>query len=187
MSDSANTHQDQLIEDALALLQDAVQKQPVDENILPPTRFGSVETNVVVTTQHPNGHRSVVASSSVAIVTGHEPEQHPASLPLSGGDKDREDTVADPTGHLQIDLVERTLSIMRTASEEPNKDHSASVTERAGGVTSPKGWLDIERADRRSRVESFKATQERFQHEREQYCAAVLDAAKAGEWKPQQT
>jgi len=189
MSDSANKHQDQLIEDALALLQDAVRKEPLDvKHTLPHARFDSVETNVLVTTQHPDGHRSVVATSSVEIVTTLNTEQHPATPPSPGvGDEDREATASQPTEHSQIDLVERTLSIMRIASEEPTIASSPPVTERAAKLPSPKRWLDMERADRRRRVEAFKATQERFQRERERYCAAALDAAKAGEWKPQQT
>ena len=32
------------------------------------------------------------------------------------------------------------------------------------------------------RIEIFKATQQRFQREREDYCASALAAAQAGEW-----
>lgn len=188
MFDSAK-HQDQLIEDALALLHDAVRKESLDvKHIVPSTRFNSVETNVLVTTQHPDGHRSVVASSSVAIVTGHQLEQHPASRssipPL---EHQHQEPSPEPTEHSRVDLVERTLSIMRSVSEEPTTEFSSSITGLAATLPSPKGWLDMERADRSKRVEAFKATQERFQRERERYFAATLDAAKASEWKPQQT
>ena len=188
MSDSTK-HQDQLIEDALALLQDAIRKEPLDvKHILPPTRFNSVETNVLVTTQHSDGHRSVVASSSVAIVAGHQPEQHQASRSSTPQleHQHQEPSAPEPTEHSRVDLVERTLCIMRSVSEEPTTEFSSSITELAAKLPSPKGWLDMERADRRKRVEAFKATQERFQRERERYCAATLDAAKASEWKPQQ-
>ena len=76
MSESANKHHDRLIEDALSLLRDAAWKEPSDvKNILPAGQFEAVETNIVMATQYPDGHRSVVAAASIEIVTAPEPEQ----------------------------------------------------------------------------------------------------------------
>jgi hypothetical protein len=128
MSESGNKHQDRLIENALALLQEAVRKEPFDvKDFLPPAQFGSAETNVVVTKREPDGYTSVVAASSVAIVVGHEPEQQRASPPSPDLEHQPEEAAApEPT-----DIVERTLSIMRAASEELKAASSSSVMEGA--------------------------------------------------------
>ena len=81
MSESANKHKDPLVEDAVALLQDAARHGQVDKNTLPPAPFTSVETNVVVATQFPDGHRSVIAASSLGIMAAPEPQQRQTNPP----------------------------------------------------------------------------------------------------------
>lgn len=185
MSDSASQRQDGLIDEALALLHDAVRKQPfVGKNSLTPAHSETVATNVIVTTEYPDGHRSVLAASSVAVVTGHEPDRHQGPPPSPVIEHQSEANIApEPTQNSQLDLVEQTLSMMRPVSELHERASSSPVMEPATKLADPKSWLDMERADRRRRVEAFTATQLRFQREREDYCAAALNAAKAGEWR----
>ena len=106
-------HKDQLIEDALALLKDAVRVEPFQtQNTLPPAQFSSTETNVVVAT-HPNG--SVVAPSSVVIVSiddSEPPNAAPPEVENQGASSSKE------TEHPHADLVEQTLSLMQTTAEQ---------------------------------------------------------------------
>jgi hypothetical protein len=50
------------------------------------------------------------------------------------------------------------------------------------GMTEQQDRLALEREEIIARVASFKATQERFQRERDAYCAATLEAARAVKW-----
>lgn len=186
---SESNKQDRLIEDALALLQEAVRKEPFDvKNMSPHAQLESVATKVVVATEYPDGHRSVVAaSSSSSIMTGHEPDQHQGTSRSPTIEHQNEEVMApEPSGHSQA-LVDQTLSMMRIASEELKTASSASATTASAKMPDPKSWLDIERTEMRRRTEAFRATQQRFQREREEYCADALAAAQAGNWKSQQT
>jgi hypothetical protein len=182
MSDSTSQHQDGMVEEALALLHDAVRKEPfVTKDSRTPAHSETVATNVVVASEYPDGHRSVLAASSVAIVTGHEPDRHQGTPPSPVKEQSEANIASEPTQHPQPDLVEEALSMMRAVSEVPETASSSPVIEPVAKLANLKSWLDMERADRRRRVEAFKATQVRFQKEREDYCAAALNAAKAGE------
>jgi hypothetical protein len=48
----------------------------------------------------------------------------------------------------------------------------------------PKERLDMERAEIRTRVATFKANQQRFQREREEYYATTMAKARATQWTP---
>lgn len=80
-------------------------------------------------------------------------------------------------------MIGETLSIMRTV--EPKV---ASSLEKSSELPSLQASnLEAQRADMRRRVQAFKATQRRFQREREEYCAAALAAAQTGDWTPHQS
>jgi hypothetical protein len=50
------------------------------------------------------------------------------------------------------------------------------------GMTEQKDPAALEREEIITRVANFKATQEKFQREREAYCSATLEAARAVRW-----
>jgi hypothetical protein len=50
------------------------------------------------------------------------------------------------------------------------------------GMTEHQDRLALEREEIITRVAAFKATQEKFQRERDAYCAATLGAARALRW-----
>lgn len=133
MSESANKHKDPLVEDAVALLQDAARHGQVDKNTLPPAPFTSVETNVVVATHFPDGHRSVIAASSLGIMAApvaqqRQPNPPPSTIqPLTMGASGLE-----RTEQTQADLVDEMLSMMRAVSEEqravqPPREHQPAA------------------------------------------------------------
>ena len=65
--------------------------------------------------------------------------------------------------------------------------HTGSPTQSTTNQFSEENWLDMERADMRSRVAAFKETQQRFQRERQEYCEATMTAARTNQWKPTQS
>ncbi len=83
------------------------------------------------------------------------------------------------TKHRHADLVEQTLAVLRTTAEKQK-----TTSEGLPNLPSSDKWLDTERANIHRRVETFRATQTRFQHDRAEYCDNALAAAVAGEWKP---
>ena len=54
----------------------------------------------------------------------------------------------------------------------------------AGEVPTPKDRLDAERDVVQRRLANFKATQRKFQQEREEYYARTMSAARATQWSP---
>jgi hypothetical protein len=50
------------------------------------------------------------------------------------------------------------------------------------GMTELQDRLALEREEISARVASFKATQEKFQREREEYYTATMEAARAVRW-----
>ncbi len=166
MSDTAASYNDGLIEDALALLQDTVR-----HSTLPPAPFGKVETNLVAVTQYSDGHRAVVAASFVGSPIAEPAQQH--SSPLAAA---ADQQIASAS--VKAGLIGETLSLLRTV--EPN---APLARQSQAQLPQAESSLDMQRADLRRRVEAFKATQLRFQREREEYCAAALAAAQAGHWK----
>jgi hypothetical protein len=50
------------------------------------------------------------------------------------------------------------------------------------GMTELQDRLALEREEISKRVANFKATQEKFQREREEYYTATMDAARAVRW-----
>jgi outer membrane murein-binding lipoprotein Lpp len=50
------------------------------------------------------------------------------------------------------------------------------------GMTELQDRLALEREEISARVANFKATQEKFQREREEYYAATMEAARAVRW-----
>jgi outer membrane murein-binding lipoprotein Lpp len=50
------------------------------------------------------------------------------------------------------------------------------------GMTERQERLALEREEIAARVANFKATQEKFQREREEYYAATMEAARAVRW-----
>jgi outer membrane murein-binding lipoprotein Lpp len=51
------------------------------------------------------------------------------------------------------------------------------------GMTELQDRLALEREEISARVANFKATQEKFQREREEYYAATMEAARSVRWK----
>jgi hypothetical protein len=170
MSDTVDSYNGGLIEDALALLQDTV-----PHGTMPPAPFGRVETNVVAATQYPDGHRAVVAASFIGSLSAEPEQEH--SNPLAAAAQRQTVSAGAKAG-----LIGETLSIMRTV--EP-KAASSLARRTEAQLPQPESSLDMQRADMRRRVEAFKATQRRFQREREEYCAGALAAAQAGDWTPE--
>jgi hypothetical protein len=83
---------------------------------------------------------------------------------------------------------ERTTSPLdqaeSVADTEPKAIEAASPSPRQFLVKqlTPKERLDIDRADIRRRVATFKEHQERFQREREEYYAATMAKTRASQW-----
>jgi hypothetical protein len=85
-------------------------------------------------------------------------------------------------------LIDHALSLVENiAVAEPKPVEAALLSSQQPVVKqpSPKERLDMERADIRKRVATFKANQQRFQREREEYYAMTMAKARATQWTPQ--
>jgi hypothetical protein len=85
-------------------------------------------------------------------------------------------------------LIDHALSLVENiAVAEPKTVEAALVASQQPVVEqlSPKERLDMERADIRKRVATFKANQQRFQRYREEYYAMTMAKARATQWTPQ--
>ena len=103
----------------------------------------------------------------------------------------------------QLDLlIEETMAFVRTVSDDASKkiDFLQIATPReeqsvprhpepkllpmAADVSTPKDRLDGERDVILRRVANFKANQEKFQKDREEYYARTMANARATQWSP---
>ena len=90
--------------------------------------------------------------------------------------------------HQTVTLVAETLSMVKTVSE-PNRIEveqqslqqpaSPGAQESNAKEATAEERLAVQRADIRKRVETFKANQERFKQEREEYYAATMAKVRA--------
>jgi hypothetical protein len=59
-------------------------------------------------------------------------------------------------------------------------DTTQDTTQKGMGMTEPQDRLTLEREEIAARVASFKATQEKFEREREEYFVTTLENARNG-------
>lgn len=166
----SNKRTDRLIEQALSLVRgDLRHKRPGFQNPSPQIRVETVEAHLVV-----NNQRSELAVSSFEIVTSQLQDTSPV---ISGALPSEQ-----ASNHEAVSLIAEIMAIAQTAPVA--QPATGSPNQSTTHQSSEEGWLDMERADRRKRVEAFKATQDRFQQERQEYCEATMAAARTNQWKP---
>jgi hypothetical protein len=79
-------------------------------------------------------------------------------------------------------LVDQTLSFAKNVVV--HETNSIEVTPHSPKQLSPKERLDMQRAEIQNRVATFKANQQRFQQEREEYYAVTMAKVRATRWTP---
>jgi len=127
--------------------------------------------------------------SMVAIVISETPvpEIPPASLHLPVAQRNVSNEIKE---HQTVALVAETLSMVKTVSgaesdqievEEQSLQQppSPGAQESDAKEVTAEERLALQRADMRKRVEMFRATQERFKQEREEYYAATMAKVRA--------
>jgi hypothetical protein len=110
-----------------------------------------------------------------------EPEQTPSPMPQPVAKQLPSDVqLTEPARNAS--LINQTLSLVKNvAVPEPKPIEVAppsSQQPRAKQLT-PKERLDMERADIQKRIATFKANQQRFQKEREEYYTTTMAKARA--------
>jgi hypothetical protein len=76
-------------------------------------------------------------------------------------------------GVAQITIAPESTTLMNVGL-----DSSESSSDQGMGMTDKEKRLAKEREEIAARVASFRATQEKFEREREEYCAKTLQAAR---------
>src|SRR6266404_1442295 len=177
-------HQDQLIDQTLSWLRNAIAET---ETLLPgvESRRPAQPKDVVPETPvHQEQTDSLIDQtlSLVETVTElEEPEQTPSPMPQPVAKQLPSDVqLTEPARNAS--LINQTLSLVKNvAVPEPKPIEVAppsSQQPRAKQLT-PKERLDMERADIQKRVATFKANQQRFQKEREEYYTTTMAKARA--------
>jgi hypothetical protein len=87
--------------------------------------------------------------------------------------------------HAAITILQRDFPIdAPIADANGARDTTQDMTQKGMGMTEPKDRLAVERKEIAARVASFKATQEKFEREREEYFVTTLENARSGADRP---
>ncbi len=93
--------------------------------------------------------------------------------------------MSDNKPDMRDNLIEETLSAVQSVGADSNNADSTNPSLRPEfrdalvEVLSPKDRLEADREMMKRRVEKFRANQQKFQREREEYYAKTLEAARA--------
>jgi hypothetical protein len=191
MVETPTNDQDRLIDQTLALLQNAMAET---KTVLPAVQFRRVaepkdglpsETPVQEErTASLFGHPLSLVEN-VAVAEPKAAEARSPSLQRPVAEQTSKEMVP-PEPPVQ---GERTASLsmvemVAVAKPKPVEVAPPSSQQPLVKQPAPKERLDMERAEIRTRVATFKANQQRFQREREEYYATTMAKARATQWTP---
>jgi len=164
--------QDLLIDDAVSLLREAMTNSKM-RAALPSQE------------QQESAIHETLSMVAIVISETPVPEIPPASLHLPVAQRNVSNEIEE---HQTVALVAETLSMVKTVSE-PNRIEveqqslqqpaSPGAQESNAKEATAEERLAVQRADIRKRMETFKANQERFKQEREEYYAATMAKVRA--------
>ena len=107
-----------------------------------------------------------------------EPEETPSAMQQPVAKQPPSDVqLTEPARNAS--LIEQTLSLARNIAVPEPKVAPPSLQQPRAKQLTPKERLDMERADIQQRVATFKANQQRFQKEREEYYTTTMAKARA--------
>ena len=97
--------------------------------------------------------------------------------------------MSDQGSKTRDSLIEQTLSFVQNLSASSPKAKTPSeiqavLSDALTDVLSPKDRLEIDRKIMKRRVEIFRANQQKFQREREEYYAKTMEAARTSQFAP---
>jgi hypothetical protein len=187
--------QDRLIDQTLSLLKNAMAET---KTILPAVQFRSAAEPKDVLPPEPPVQEERMASlinhalslvENVAVAEPKEPETpSPMQQPVAKQSSKEVVPIEPPVQEERAaSLVDQTLSMVENvvfAEAKPAEVVPPLSQQPLVKQPTPKERLDMERADIRKRVANFKANQQRFQREREEYYAIAMAKVRATPWTP---
>jgi hypothetical protein len=180
MVKTPTSNQDRLIDQTLSLLKNAMAET---KTVLPAVQFRRpAEPKDVVASEPPvqelrtgsliSHALSLVENVAVAESTAVEVESS---------------SLQQPVAKQTASLIDRNPSMVETvavADAKPFEVAPPSSQQPLLKQPTSKERLDMERADIQKRIATFKANQQRFQREREEYYATTMAKARATQWTP---
>jgi hypothetical protein len=196
MVKTPTSDQDRLIDQTLSLLKNAMAET---KTVLPAVQFRRpAEPKDVLASEPPVqeqrtasliGHAlSLVENGAVAEPAAVEIEssslQQPVAKPTSKEVLPLEPPVQEERTASLIDRKPLMVETVAVAEAKPVEVAPASSQQPLLKQLTSKERLDMERADIQKRIATFKANQQRFQREREEYYATTMAGARATQWAP---
>jgi hypothetical protein len=188
MVETPTNDQDRLIDQTLALLHNAMAET---KTVLPAVQFRRVaEPKDGLPSETPVQEERTASLfghlvKNVAVAEPKAAEARSPSLQRPVAEQTFKDVVpTEPPVQGERTASLSMVEMVAVAKPKPVEVAPPSSQQPLVKQPTPKERLDMERAEIRTRVATFKANQQRFQREREEYYATTMAKARATQWTP---